>query len=67
MDKVSSAMDILKADKATGIETDDPVLALLGVGSQLWQLESGDRFVDRLRSEDTPPHRLAGARNCGED
>ena len=35
-------------------ETDDPVLAMLGVGKQLWELESGDRFVERLRSEDLP-------------
>jgi len=32
----------------------DPVLAMLGVGRQLWEIESGDSFVDRLRSEDVP-------------
>ena len=32
----------------------DPVLAMLGVGRQLWELESGDKFVERLRSEDLP-------------
>ena len=36
------------------VETDDPVLAMLGVGKQLWESESGDRFVERLRSEDLP-------------
>jgi len=39
-------------DQATG-ET-DPVLAMLGVGRQLWELEPGDNFVERLRSEDGP-------------
>jgi hypothetical protein len=33
---------------------DDPVLAMLGVGSQMWELEPGDDFVARLRSEDLP-------------
>ena len=44
--------------------TEDPVLAMLGVGSQLWETESGDSFVERLRSENVPtpastqlPHR----------
>lgn len=32
----------------------DQVLAMLGVGRQLWELESGDNFVERLRSEDLP-------------
>ncbi len=36
-------------------ETDDPVLLMLGVGKQLWKREPGDRFVERLRSEDLPP------------
>jgi hypothetical protein len=30
----------------------DPVLAMLGVGKQLWESEPGDSFVERLRSED---------------
>lgn len=34
-------------------EADDPVLAMLGVGSQLWRGEPGDVFVERLRSEDS--------------
>jgi len=33
-------------------ETDDPVLLMLGVGKQLWEREAGDRFIERLRSED---------------
>jgi hypothetical protein len=32
----------------------DPVLAMLAVGRQLWELEPGDNFVERLRSEDLP-------------
>ena len=36
-------------------ETSDPVLLMLGVGKQLWGREPGDRFVERLRSEDSPP------------
>ena len=41
-------------------EVCDPVLAMLGVGRQLWELESGDSFVERLRSEDlsAPPPTL---------
>jgi hypothetical protein len=35
--------------------TDDPVLAMLGVGKQLWEHEAGDQFVERLRSEEIPP------------
>jgi hypothetical protein len=71
MKKASSTMDISKADKAAGTEatgrTDDPVLALLGAGSQLWEHESGDRFVDRLRSGGALRLRLDAARSCGED
>jgi hypothetical protein len=33
------------------IRTEDPVLAMLGVGQQLWEHEDGDQFVERLRSE----------------
>jgi hypothetical protein len=36
-------------------KTNDPVLAMLGVGRQLWESESGDSFVERLRSEGLPP------------
>ncbi len=32
----------------------DPVLAMLGVGRQLWDSEPGDEFVERLRSENLP-------------
>jgi hypothetical protein len=33
----------------------DRVLSMLGVGKQLWEREPGDRFIERLRSEDAPP------------
>lgn len=36
-------------------EPDDPVLMMLGVGRQLWEQESGEAFVERLRSE-APEH-----------
>jgi hypothetical protein len=39
-------------DEAIG--ANDPVLAMLGVGRRLWELESGDNFVERLRSEGLP-------------
>lgn len=45
-----------------GSETDeDPVLQMLGVGKQLWEDESGDAFVDRLRSEEMPSIRPQSA------
>jgi hypothetical protein len=58
-------------EKQKRTETADPVLLMLGVGSQLWQQESGDDFVERLRSEDPPPspatRQLASpARNLSE-
>jgi len=39
------------------LETADPVLLMLGVGKQLWESEPGDKFIERLRSEDlvAPP------------
>jgi hypothetical protein len=44
---------------------DDPVLLMRGVGKQLWEQEPGDRFIERLRSEDLSavpvPERIAGA------
>ena len=36
-------------------ELDDPVLAMVGVGRELWETELGDRFVERHRSEELPP------------
>lgn len=39
-------------------ETSDPVLSLLGVGRQVWEGESGDRFVERLRSGAALPSRF---------
>jgi len=32
----------------------NPVLAMLGVGLQLWKREPGDDFVERLRSQNLP-------------
>jgi hypothetical protein len=50
-------------------ETDDPVLLMLGVGKQLWEREPGDRFIERLRSEDAPTpfgKPIAPAQNLAE-
>jgi len=44
--------------------TDDPVLLMLGVGKHLWKREPGDRFIERLRSEDQPPLPLEGQRDA---
>ena len=43
--------------EAERVETADPVLLMLGVGKSLWESESGDKFIERLRSEDlvAPP------------
>ena len=41
-------------------ETKDPVLSMLGIGKQLWEGEPGDRFIERLRSEDLPPSPFEG-------
>lgn len=46
--------DSLALDEAR-LGTDDPVLLMLGVGKHLWEQESGDSFIERLRSEDDPP------------
>jgi hypothetical protein len=40
-------------------EIADPVLLMLGVGKQLWERERGDRFVERLRSEELSPRAAA--------
>ncbi len=59
----------LRAQRA---EADDSVLSMLGVGKQLWAQESGDSFVERLRSEapHTPPFAApaeAPTRNLSEE
>ena len=68
-------MAVAKSDSSTGPVaqdhvTDDPVLSMLGVGRELWRRESGDRFVERLRSEELPPsppeRRLDDARKLSE-
>ena len=33
-------------DRTTPIETDDPVLLMLGVGRRLWEQEPGDSFIE---------------------
>jgi isoleucyl-tRNA synthetase len=38
-----------RVDGSPRPERDDPVLLMLGVGKQLWEAESGDSFVERLR------------------
>jgi len=55
--KITPAHREESGDEAIG--ANDPVLAMLGVGRQLWELEQGDSFVDRLRSEDLPVPPLA--------
>ena len=44
--------------EAGRMETEDPVLLMLGVGKQLWESESGDNFIERIRSEElaSPPN-----------
>jgi hypothetical protein len=55
---MASHYKIRRGDREPGqdemVVSDDPVLAMLGVGRQLWEPESGDRFVERLRSEELP-------------
>jgi hypothetical protein len=50
-----SSVDSKKETKSQRVETSDPVLLMLGVGKQLWERESGDTFIERLRAEDMPP------------
>ncbi len=50
-----SKLDSKSETKSPRHETSDPVLLMLGVGKQLWKREPGDRFIERLRSEDLPP------------
>ncbi len=45
----------------------DPVLAMLGVGAHLWEAESGDLFVDRLRSEDAPGLQAPGFHHAANE
>jgi hypothetical protein len=46
---------------------EDPVLAMLGVGQALWENEAADRFVERLRSEDTSSPIPRPAANSAKD
>src|ERR1022692_642550 len=68
-------MDLIKAernaDRKPSDQTEDPVLAMLGVGKQLWEQEPGDQFVERLRSEDivappSPQHATSPAEDLSE-
>jgi hypothetical protein len=43
-----------KETRQTGSDASDSVLSMLAVGKQLWDREPGDRFVERLRSEEAP-------------
>jgi hypothetical protein len=43
-----------EVDEAKTSETQDPVLSMLGVGRHLWEQESGERFIKRLRAENSP-------------
>src|ERR1700685_1690105 len=48
----------IEMEKARLSETQDPVLLMIGVGRHLWKQESGEAFIERLRSEEsaaTPP------------
>ncbi len=45
-------MELTKDTKEADTGIKDPVLAMRSVGKRLWAEESGDAFVDRLRSED---------------
>ena len=35
------------------IQEKDPVLAMIGVGKEIWEKEDGDTFIRRLRDEST--------------
>jgi hypothetical protein len=55
------AMSKVAAKSTTAIEgkeINDPVLLMLGVGKHVWESEPGDKFVERLRSEDEAPRLL---------
>jgi hypothetical protein len=49
MNSIQAEKDIRRESP---VGNEDPVLAMLGVGQQLWEHEGGDRFVERLRAED---------------
>ncbi len=48
-------------------DTDDPVLMMLGVGKQLWKNEPGDKFIERLRSEELPPPQQSELEALGQN
>ena len=49
------------------LDTTDPVLLMVGVGKQLWKEESGDRFIERLRSEFPDDRPLGGRETRNQD
>lgn len=51
-------------EKSGTSQREDPVLSMLGIGRHLWEQESGERFVERLRSEDSPPPTPAVTSAC---
>lgn len=65
-------MSLIQTDRRPQAEqikrTEDPVLSMRGVGHQLWEQERGDRFIERLRSEDAPapPRFKRPPENLGE-
>jgi len=59
-----SKIDSMNEARHQRHETNDPVLLMLGVGKQLWKHETGDSFIERLRSEDLPPSPFEGRLNA---
>jgi hypothetical protein len=58
-----SDVSVKRTTKAAQDDQDDPILRMLGVGKHLWEDEPGDKFIERLRSEDLPPVRSTGHQN----
>lgn len=52
-----SKVDAKRDQNAERDDASDPVLRMMGVGKHLWEDESGDKFIERLRSEDLAPPR----------
>lgn len=48
---VQQTKDELKREDERGV-VDDPLLAMRGVGKQMWQSEGADAFIERLRRDD---------------
>jgi hypothetical protein len=52
--KTHKSLEEHRENRNLAFDASDPVLAMLGVGMHLWDTEPGDKFVERLRSEDMP-------------